>query len=62
MKTVLSSLNLVVGKQIQSELDAICLMDRMMIEEIDIKIKLINGKMISLPAMNWDIDDVEVLN
>lgn len=63
MKTVFSNLNLMVKKQISSEVgnEAPYLMDGILIEDITVQINLGGGRVIQLPVCDWDVNVEEVI-
>lgn len=55
MKKVISSLNLVVSKDVKEDVatEASYLVDDMMIEDVELSIKTITGEIVKLNVLDW---------
>lgn len=62
MKTVLSNLNLTVSKKIKSEMEALFLQDKLMIEDMLLTVKTIDGKLVQLNVLDWVNGETEIFN
>lgn len=62
MKKVISSLNLVVTKEVNEDVatEASYLVDDMMIESVEVTIKTITGEIVKLNVLDWNNGELEV--
>lgn len=62
MKKVISNLNLVVSKEVKSDVatEASYLVDDMMIESVEVTVKTITGEIVKLNVLDWNNGELEV--
>lgn len=58
----ISSLSLAICKEIDSEEDAMFLADDMLIEDVYVTIKTIDGELIQVEALDWYSEELEISN